>query len=160
MVPELVANPEFVAKVDRTRQLKKISEETEKELKDLQVELGGMIAVANQKSVAYLDMIVVNVDGALVKGKLTGAALVEQATRQQFELHGDPELPQHILYAVAMAAKDCDPNVLVENGFPPMLIEPARDPATRRAGSTQIKWVGGSGKGGRKRAEGSGGPVQ
>lgn len=145
-VPQLASNPDFVEKAERARIVKRDLEALEKEYKDLGLELGAMIAVADQRSVAYLDLVVLNVAGGETKGKLTGDRLLASA----------PDKAE----AIALAAKDCDPKILIENGFPPSLIESSREPGKPRAGSSQLRWVGGSGRGARQRSKGSGGPIQ
>lgn len=150
-VPQLAANEEFVTLMEKARHNKAEIERMEKEQEAIRIELGALAAVAGVKSVAYLDLVLTNVDGSTVKGKITGARLIEQCESNGL---------QAPLRAIALAAKDCDPDALVQHGYPPHLIEPAREPGKPRAGSTQFSWAGGKGKGGRRRAAGSGGAVQ
>jgi len=150
-IPELATNPEFAAKMERARQCKRAIEACEKELEELRIECGAMVAVTGGKSVSYLDLVITNVDGSTPKGKLTGKGI---------ELAAAGHLTAANYRAIAMAAKDCDEKVLLENGLPAILIAQGREPDKPRAGSTQFSWVGAKGKGAKKRAEGSGGPVQ
>lgn len=170
-VPQLAANDRFMQLMDRLRELKKVKDELFEERTDsqtgeklpsvwdeLKIEAGALAAVAGADSVAYGDLVLVNVPGGETKGKLTGASLIEQLETRSAVMTDWEK--QKAIKAVALAANDCNPNDLVKFGFPPWLVEPARSPGKPRSGSTQISWVGSKGKGGRKRSAGSGGRVQ
>jgi hypothetical protein len=152
-VPQLAANDRFILIMERLREIKTATESMEKEEKELKLEAGALAAVAGVKSVAFYDVVLTNVDGSMMKGKLAGAGLIEQL---EVAFHGDAYEKQRALRAIALAANDCDPQALALNGFPAALIEPARSKGTPRAGSTQLSWAGGKGKGGKRRAAGSG----
>lgn len=152
-VPELAANEDFIALMEKARQNKRELERLEAEQDEIRLQCGAMAAVAGHKSVAFFDLVITNVDGGLTKGKLTGAGLIEQATINNLNV-------DNLNRAIALAAKDCDPELLLLYGFPAHLIEPARSKGTNRAGSTQFSWAGAKGRGGKQRAAGSGGSVQ
>lgn len=152
-IPELAANEDFIALMEKARNNKRDLERLEAEQDEIRLQCGAMAAVAGVKSVAFFELVLTNVDGGVTKGKITGAGLIEQ-------VKSDPLNFAKYAAAIAMAAKDCDPEVLLQHGFPAHLIEPARSKGTTRAASTQFSWAGAKGKGGKRRAAGSGGSVQ
>ena len=150
-VPMLAANPEFSTRMERARQLKRAIEDCETELDEIRRECGAMIAVTGEKSVAFIDLRISNVEGGIAKGKLTGAGIIDAAGR---------ELSMAQYRAIALAAKDCDEGTLLENGIAAVLIASGREPGKPRAGSTRLEWIGAKGKGAKDRAKSSGGSVQ
>lgn len=159
-VPQLAASEDFAALMEEARTNKSLLEQLEARQEAIRIEAGAMVAVTGYKSVVFVDLVLTNVDGTTTKGKITGAGLLAQLAEQ---CGGEDNVPLYMVFAVAQAAKDCDPTVLVKNRFPAALIEPAREPGSPRKGSTQFSWVGAKGgKRGTKKttATGSGGDVQ
>lgn len=166
-VPELAANEDFINLMERARQNKANLERIETDQENIRTEAGAMVAVAGYKSVAYNELVLTVVDGGTTKGKVTGGGLLLQASTEDPSLRtleallDDPSREAiKVLYAIALAAKDCDPELLIRSGCPAHLIEQAREPGKPRKGSVQLSWAGGKGRGGKRRAAGSGGTVQ
>jgi hypothetical protein len=160
-VPELAANETFIDLMNEARALKARHEQDDARLDEIRIEAGALVMVAGQKSVAFQDIRVVNVDGGFTKGKITGKGLLESIELMpSLGMELTPEREHQLLLAICAAAVDVNPAILVDLGFPATLIEGARGAGSPRKASTKLEWVGGKGKGGKKRAAGSGGAIQ
>jgi hypothetical protein len=159
-VPELAANETFVDLMEEARKLKVAVDRDSARLEEIRIEAGALIAIAGQKSVAYQDIRVVNIDGGTTKGKITGAGLLDAVKQLLDSGVIDHQRVAALVQVIALSAKDCDPEILVVHGFPPDYIEGARGQGSYRSGSTKFEWVGGKGKGAKSRAAGSGGTIQ
>lgn len=154
--PVLQANGRAAYVFDRLRDLKRQKDAIEKEFDELRTEAGVLVSVAQAKSVAYIDLRVANTEPGKAPMKITGASAVEQ-------LEANSEFPATYqqIRAIALAAKDCDPDILAQYGYPVNRIDAARKPSGKpRAASTRVEWIGAKGKGGKERAAGSGDSVQ
>jgi len=162
-VPALAANDAYIEKMTRLRDLKALKDQlfNDKEPKSpgdlplgeyegLKRECAAMQLINGQKSVAFFDLRVMSAAGGVTKGKVTGAGIIDSlgdATPQQ-------------LRAIALAAKECDPEVLVSNGISASVVVAARTPDKPRAGSVRVEWIGAKGRGAGQKTRGTGGDVQ
>lgn len=167
-IPALAANEDYIAKMERLRELKALKDAlfNDKEPKKpgdlplgeytgLKLEVAAMNLVNGYTSVVYNDLRVARVAGGTDKGKVTGAAMIEQ-----YEAGSDLPMPYELLRAIALAAKDCDVQVLVEHGMQPARVMAARTPDKPRSASIRVEWVGAKGKGAGQKARATGGPIQ
>lgn len=161
-LPVLAANERFVTVADRLRELKTLKDahfekrgKLPSEWDELKTEAGALAMAAGVKSVAYIDLRIANAEGGESKGKITGAGMIEQ-----YEKNSDLPMPYEQLRAIALSAKECDPDTLAQYGIPAQRIAAAREPGKGRSSSVRVEWIGSKGKGGKGRAAGSGGGVQ
>lgn len=146
-IPALAANEDYINKMARLRELYALKLELfnddEKkgplgEYEALKHECAAMQLVNGQRSVTYIDMRLASVAGGVTKGKITGAAILD-------ELGGSPSLEQ--LRAIIASARDCDAQTLLLGGVSADAIEAARTPDKPRAGSIRVELVGGPKRG-------------
>ncbi len=149
-VPALAANEHYLSGMMRLRELKELKDrlfgdgkngEPLGEYEGLKREMAAMQLVHGAKSVTFVDLRVMSAAGGVTKGKVTGAGVLDSlgdATPQQ-------------LRAIALAAKECDPEVLVSNGISAAVVHAARTPDKPRASSIRVEWVGAKGKGADKK---------
>jgi len=167
-VPALAANEAYVEKMTRLRDLKALKDQlfNDKEPKSpgdlplgeyegLKRECAAMALVNGQKSVAFFDLRVMSAAGGVTKGKITGAAMIEQ-----YEKDSDLPMDYSKLRAIALAAKDCDAQVLVQYGCSVAAVAAAREPDKPRAGSVRVEWIGAKGRGAGQKTRSTSGDLQ
>lgn len=166
-IPQLAANERFAMVCEELRRLKQIKDELFEDRigpdgkkrpsywDELKVEAAALSAAAGQKSVAFVDLRIAQTEPAAAPMKVTGASMVSAfgaagAVVTLTEYH-----------AITMAAKELDPNVLVQYGIPAHIVAAARVQAGKpRAGSTRIEWIGKKGTAAGKHGSGGSGSVQ
>lgn len=157
-VPSLASNDDYIAKLARLRELKELKDklfnDDEKrgdlgEYEQLKRECAAIAAAtAGIASITYYDLRVSMVDGGMIKGDVTGLALIETLTVE----HGGVTAAQYI--AIAKAAKKLDVQALADGGISPLSIVRAKSPDAPRAGSIRVEWVGRKGRGAKSKAKG------
>jgi hypothetical protein len=145
-VPALAGNDAYIGKMDRLRELARVKHElfnTDErkgplgEYEALKRECAAMQLVAGERSVAFGDLRLMSVAGGVTRGIVTGAALIREAG-----VVDDPdENDWKILYAIALAAKECDVQALVDGGISPTIVAAARTADKPRAGSIRAEIV-------------------
>lgn len=155
-IPGLAANEEFIASMDKLRELKQLEDQFFKK-DDKHPEKDGLyhklrrstMAIAlsfGQRSVSYQDIRIADVDGGVIKGKVSGERLLVQ-----LGIMGSDETPLAakepgeliaLLLGIVKAAKELDPQKLVDAGVSPLAISRAKSPDTPKANSVRVEWIG------------------
>lgn len=173
-IPALAANEDYIAKLERLRELKAIKDTVfnDKEPKKpgdlplgeyaaLKLEVAAINLVNGHSSVVYNDLRVARVPGGEGKDKVTGAKLapiLHDSLVSPEEAGGDRTL-EMLLHVIA-AAEAFDPSKLLEAGVPVNVILAATTPGKPRSASIRVEWVGAKGRGAGQKARATGGPVQ
>jgi hypothetical protein len=147
-VPALAGNDAYIDKMDRLRELTRVKHElfnTDErkgpigEYEVLKRECAAMQLVAGERSVAFGDLRLMSVAGGVTRGIVTGAALIVETGLAQVD---NPNAHDwKILYAIALAAKECDVQTLVDGGISPTIVVAARTADKPRAGSIRAEIV-------------------
>ena len=122
-----LATSEFIHIMSELRAEKVKLDNAEKKVAALKLEAGSMVAMANVKSVAFIDLKVTVAAGGTVRGKIRLDDLRDVVPAEK----------------IAAAATSVDEEALICLGVAPHVIAGCRDADTQRAGSTRLEWMKG-----------------